>query len=123
MCVSPFLISGLVQWVKMRDEDLLRAGAVAGIPERINAQITDVKVTKIFFYFFSMFYNSGAPLIRTPLGRKKSVLFREVSSFQGSLIEGLPTVHIPHLLNVRILFAMYVCCTLGATGRSGSSEE
>ena len=36
--------SGLMSWVKVKDEELLRVEAVAGIPDRVAAQITEVEV-------------------------------------------------------------------------------
>ena len=38
--------SGLMSWVKAKDDELLRAEAVAGVPDRVAAQITEVEVHK-----------------------------------------------------------------------------
>ena len=40
-----YISSGLVAWVKAKDEELLRAEAVAGIPDGIQTQITETQVS------------------------------------------------------------------------------
>ena len=45
LCVSLSLYySGLMSWLKAKDDELLRAEAVAGVPDRVTAQITEVEV-------------------------------------------------------------------------------
>ena len=38
------IFSGLLSWVNMKDEELLKAEAVAGIPDRVISQITETQV-------------------------------------------------------------------------------
>ena len=46
--MGPIHYSGLMSWVKAKDEELLRAEAVAGTPERVSAQISEVDVSSIY---------------------------------------------------------------------------
>ena len=53
LCVS---LCTTVAWVKAKDEELLRAEAVAGVPYRVASQITEVEVHIhiLFSYPFSV---------------------------------------------------------------------
>ena len=39
-----------MSWVKAKDDELLRAEAVAGIPDRVTAQIAEVEVHVLSLY-------------------------------------------------------------------------
>ena len=40
-----------MSWLKAKDDELLRAEAVAGIPDRVSAQIAEVEVCVCLFSF------------------------------------------------------------------------